>query len=201
MNKREFLDELKIHLEEAGVASSQGLIDFYDEAISDRMDAGMSEEEAVTKVESIDEIVKRAKLDMPMPVVVKNKIKESHKSAKKSGRGGIWIILSIIGFPVWFPLLVAAAAVLFSVYIVLWSLVISFFAVEFAFAISAVACFLLSFTSITGFIPLASFIALLGSALLLAGIALLLWKPLLISAKGMIYIVKAFVKSIKKLFI
>lgn len=201
MNKRAFLDDLKIRLEEAGIGSPQGMLDFYDEAISDRMDAGMSEEEAVAQVESVDEIVKKAKLDMPMPVVVKNKIIESHKSAKKNGYGGIWIVLSIIGFPVWFPLLIAVAAVLFSVYIVLWSLVISFFAVEFAFAISAVACFLFSLTSFTGFLPFASFIALLGFALLFTGFTLLLWKPLLISAKGMIYIVKAFVKRIKKLFL
>lgn len=201
MSKKEFLDELEIRLGEAGVASKKELVEFYDEAISDRVDAGMSEEEAITEIESIDAIIETAKLDMPMPVVVKNKIKESHESAKKSGHGGVWIALTIIGFPVWFPLLVAAGVVLLSVYIVLWALVISFFAVELAFAVVVVACFLASFTSIIGYIPVATSVALLGISFLFAGITIFMWKPLMMSGKGMISIVKAFVRSIKKQFV
>ena len=39
MKKSEFLEELGTRLAQVGPASSQELIDFYDEAISDRMDA------------------------------------------------------------------------------------------------------------------------------------------------------------------
>lgn len=43
-------------------------------------------EDAVAQVGSIDEIIKTVKLDMPMPAVVKTRIKESHESAKNNGQ-------------------------------------------------------------------------------------------------------------------
>lgn len=199
MKKSEFLEELGTRLAQVGPASSQELIDFYDEAISDRMDAGMSEEDAVAQVGSIDEIIKTAKLDMPMPAVVKTRIKESHESAKNKGHGGVWIALVVIGFPVWFPLLTAVAAVLLSAYLVLWTFVLTLFAVELSLAAAAVAGFLGALTIVAGYIPIVSAVFLLGASLLLAGITFLLWKPLLTLAKSVIGMAKSFVRSVKKI--
>ncbi len=199
MKKSEFLEELGMRLAQVGPASAQELIDFYDEAISDRMDAGMSEEDAVAQIGSIDEIIKTVKLDMPMPAVVKTRIKESHDSAKNKGHGGVWIALVVIGFPVWFPFLTAGAAVFLSIYLVLWAVVLSLFAVEFSLAAAAAASFLGALTIVTGHIPIVCSVFLLGASLLLAGLTLLLWKPLLTLAKSMIGMAKSFVRSIKKM--
>ena len=40
------------------------------------------------------------------------------------------IVLIALGSPLWVPLLIAALAVVFSLYVSLWSVIISFFAVQ-----------------------------------------------------------------------
>ena len=52
---------------------------------------------------------------------------------KKSSRN---IVLIVLGFPIWFPLLISGIAVLFSLYIVGWSIIVSLWAVVLALAVS-----------------------------------------------------------------
>ena len=79
MKKEEFLNELRIEL--AGLPEEDILdrIEFYSEAIDDRMEEGQTEEEAVRAVGGVDKAVKEVVSDTPITKLVKEKIKQRPK--------------------------------------------------------------------------------------------------------------------------
>lgn len=182
MNKAEYLDTLREKLTETAISNIDSRIEFYSEMIDDRMEDGMTEEEAVASMESIDSIVATSKLEKPITTLVKEKVKESKKKAEKSGHTGLWIVLAIIGFPVWFPLGIVFAAVFFSLYIVLWSMILVFFCVELAFGVTALGC-LLGSLIFWGSLNFPTVLCFIGCALVLGSLAFLLWNPILALCK------------------
>ena len=115
MNKEEFLAQLRSGLSALPLADTEERIAFYDEMINDRMEEGLSEEEAVRGVGAVDEIVKGALSDTSLSKLVREKVKPRRALRP-------WeIVLLAVGSPLWLALLIAAAAVLFSLYIVLWA--------------------------------------------------------------------------------
>lgn len=127
MNKAEFLAKLRRGLAGLSRREAEERVGFYREAIEDRMEEGLTEEEAVLAVGSFEEIVAAAR-------------RESVAAAgEEEPRSRVWLtLLLILGSPVWFSLLVSFIAVLFSLYVTLWSLVISLWAVAAALAVGAV---------------------------------------------------------------
>ena len=61
MDKKSFLDQLRERLSFLPASELERTLAYYSEIISDRMDNGMSEQEAVAAVGSIDEIVESVK--------------------------------------------------------------------------------------------------------------------------------------------
>ena len=125
MNRAEFLSALRAELERQYISGADNMTEYYDEMICDRMEEGMSEEEAVASLGSIEDIVNEALIDRPMTTIVRDRVKKSKDNAEKKGHGALWITLAILGFPVWFPLLIAAFAVGLSLYVTLWAVLIS----------------------------------------------------------------------------
>ena len=201
MRKEAYLDLLRMKLMEADIPGIDQMVDFYAEMIDDRMEDGMMEEEAVASMENIDSIVSQARADRPITDLVTARMKESHEAAKKEGHGTRWMVLAIIGFPVWFPLLVAFFAVLLAVYVSLWAVVIALYAVEFALGIGAAALFVGGFGVLFGWIPFVTFMAGWGIALMAAGLFLLLWKPISSLAGLLIRVIKATFQKIKGIFV
>ncbi len=201
MSREEYLGKLREKLEQNNIQGADAMMEFYEEAIADRIEDGMSEEEAVAAMEDPDEIVRSALLDKPIAALMANRVKERHKEASESGHGTLFVVLAVVCFPIWFPLLIAFFAVIFSLYIALWAVVVSIYAVELAFAICAVATLLGSFTFLMGQIPFATAIALIGCTCFFAGLTILLWKPIVAITKGMISLIKAVFRSIKKMFV
>ena len=201
MNKQEYLDALRDALEKQSISNIDNMIEYYDEMICDRMEDGMSEEDAVNSMDSIPDIVHEAVLDKSVPTLVKEKVKKSRDKAKSEGKEWIWILLAVLGFPVWFPLVLTFAILLFVFFLVFWILVGTLFIIVLALGISAVACFLTSFTVIFGYISFPGFVVSLGGALALAGITILLWKPIVAFAKVAAGFFKDIIISIKKKFI
>ena len=201
MRKEAYLDLLRMKLMEADIPGIDQMVDFYAEMIDDRMEDGMMEEEAVASMENIDSIVSQARADRPITDLVTARMKESHEAAKKEGHGTRWMVLAIIGFPVWFPLLVAFFAVLLAVYVSLWAVVIAMYAVEFALGIGAAALFVGGFGVLFGWIPFVTFMAGWGIALMAAGLFLLLWKPISSLAGLLIRVIKATFRKIKGIFV
>lgn len=123
MSKREFLAQLRKGLSGLPQDDIEERLTFYSEMIEDQMEEGLSEEEAVSAVGSVDEIVAQAVADR---VAVKT-VKESIQVKR---RLKAWeIILLVLGSPVWLSLAIVAVAVAFSLYLSLWSVILSLWAV------------------------------------------------------------------------
>ena len=126
MHKQEFLNALRERLSGLPESDLAERLSFYGEMIDDRIEEGLPEEEAVAQTGTVDEIARQILTETPLSRIVREKIKP-----KRSLRA--WeIVLIVLGFPLWFPLLVAAVAVVISLYAVLWSLLIALWAVEIA---------------------------------------------------------------------
>lgn len=146
-------------------------LNFYSEAIEDRMEEGLSEEDAVAAIGTADEIA----------VQIREEIKASQNSArsteskpKQKRRLRAWeAVLLALGSPIWLSLLLAACSIVISLYASLWAVVISLWA---AFA-SLAAC---SLYVVFGIIQICLGNALVGTAvigasLVLSGLAVFLF--------------------------
>ncbi len=129
MNKNDFIAELRKELNGLPDSDIERSIDFYREMIEDRIEDGMTEEYAVSELEAPAEIAKKVLSEMSISKLVKAKLRPSR------GLKGWEIALLILGSPLWLPLIIAFAAVLLSVYAVIWSLIVSLYCVDLSFAL------------------------------------------------------------------
>ena len=193
MRKQEFLDKLKGSLWAMPEADKQRSADYYSEMIDDRMEDGLSEEEAVAAVGDLDEIIKQILHETPRPPAT---VKKEQKNQKRSLE--VWmILLLVLGSPLWIPLLASAVSIVFSVYVSLWTVVIVLYAVAVAVGAAAIGCLVGSFFMIgrPGVIVVS-----IGAALLCAGLAILLFMLGNLAAKGMVALTKLAWQSAKQLF-
>ena len=189
MNKENFLTELGSALAGLPEDDVEKSLEYYSEMIDDLIEDGLSEEEAVADLGPIEEIRAQIIKDTPLPKLIKERVKS------KRSLNGLEITLLIVGFPIWFPLLAAAASVVFSLYVTLWSLIIVLFAVEISFAACAFAGIVAAplFFSL-GNIPSALF--LLGCGLFLAGLSVLWVFVCKWGVKFLIWLTRVFIKSL-----
>lgn len=194
MTKLEFLYRLEQGLSGMPKDDVKERINFYSEMIDDRVEEGLSEEEAVKEIGEVGEIVSQIINDTPLTKLVKEKIKPKRKL------GALEIVLLVIGSPLWVSLLIAFFAVIFSVYVTLWSVIISFWAVFAAFVASAVGIIiggaLISFFG-SGLIGA----ALIGAGLVLLGLSVLIFFACKLTTKVIIWLTKAMLLGIKKCFV
>ena len=165
MTKRKFLTKLKYNLYGLSRADRQRSLDYYAEMIDDRMEEGMSEEEAVAGIGTPDEAASQIFAELQPDAAGK-------ASASHSMRG--WeIALLILGSPLWLALLIALFAVIVAVLAVVLALYVSVWAVIFSLWASWLA---VGLTAVVG-IP-ASVVVLLtgkpGVGLFLLGCGLIL---------------------------
>lgn len=158
MDKRQFLTQLRKALAGLPQSDIEERLSFYSEMIDDRMEEGLSEQEAVAAVGSVEEIISQTIGDIPLAKLTKERVK-SNRQRK------IWeIILLVLGSPIWLSLGIAAVAVTFSLYISFWSVIISLWAV---FA-SLTGCFIGGLAA--GIVITCTGNALAGMAVLAAGL-------------------------------
>ena len=114
---------------------------------------------------------------------------------QKAGKRLRWweILLLVLGSPVWLSLIIAVAAVIFSLWISLWSVVISLYATAVALGASAIGCLLAVFFTFD--VPGSAAVAL-GAALICAGLTILIFMLSNLAAKGMVALTKITWKSI-----
>ncbi|MCR5740403.1 MAG: DUF1700 domain-containing protein, partial [Lachnospiraceae bacterium] len=170
MLKQEFLTQLRSGLEAASIEDIDECIEFYDEMISDRIESGMNEESAVAQMESIDSIISNYKAEKPVAKLIMDKVQKSHDDAKGKGKGALWIVLAIIGFPIWLPILIVVFALLLTLYIVLWCIVIAVFCVLVAIGAVALSGLFVFIMMFTGIVPWPLGIFSLGAGLFLGGL-------------------------------
>ena len=199
MKRIEFLNQLKAQLWALPEADIQCSLDYYSEMIDDRMEDGLSEEEAVAAIGDLDEIVKQILNETPRPPqVVKPAENQGQKKTQKQDNTKTWmVILLILGSPLWIPLITSAVATVFSVYVSLWAVVISLYAVFIALAASAVGCIVGSFFMIGS---MGKVMVAWGAALLCAGLAILFLLLSNLAAKGLVALTKLIWNSVTGIF-
>lgn len=190
MNKSEFILELAQKLSQLPREEAQERLNFYSEMIDDRIEDGFSEEEAVSGIGSTDEVMAQILSDIPLYKIVKEKI--------RPGRGlrAFEIILLVLGSPVWLSLIIAVAAVIFSLYAALWSVIISLWAVFVSLAACAVGgiaagvVFVCSGSGVTG-------AAIIGAGIVCAGLSVLFFYCCKAATKGTILLTGKIALNIK----
>ena len=194
MNKQEFLTQLRKELSVLPQKDIEEYLTFYTEMIEDRIEEGLSEEEAVSAVGSLEEIVKQTVSDTSLIKIAKERIKQKRQIKA-------WeIVLLILGSPIWLSLGLAVFAVIHSLYISLWAVIISLWAI---FA-STVACciggvlscivFTLSGNSVSGF-------AILAAGIVCAGLSIFMFYGCKTATNGILILTKKIAIWIKNCFI
>ena len=122
MNKREFAAELSRLIGALSDDDRQKSVDYYLEMIDDRMEDGMTEEDAVADIGTPAEIAVQILSEAPQHPYGMPKYEEPKRQLQ-----GWELALLIIGAPLWIPLLAAALVIVLSVYIVIWSVVIALY--------------------------------------------------------------------------
>lgn len=194
MNKQEFLLALRGGLSDLSEADIKASLDYYAEIIDDQMEEGIPEADAVASLGSVVTVAEQILLDMPLSKLVKARVKPKRRLRA-------WeIVLIAVGFPVWFPILVALAAVALALYVVLWSVVISLYSVD----VSLAACL---FGGIGGGIVLfitgnsLSALFLLGAGLVCGGLSIFLFFGCKAATKGTVLLAKQMLLGMKKCFV
>jgi len=182
MTKRQFLDELRARLSSLPQLDIEKTIAFYSEMIDDRMDDGLTEEEAVSKMESPAVIANRIISESNYPPVIVNQ--QPQKQKQKGNYTALWITLAVLGFPIWGSLLLTFICVVLTVYISIWAVIISLFAAAIALAVSAVGCMIAG--AVISSSSVFAFIFSIGAALVCAGISILMFIVSIAAAKGIV---------------
>lgn len=194
MSKQEFLAQLRKGLSGLPQDDIEERLTFYSEMIEDQMEDGVSEEEAVSAIGSVQDIAAQAVAETPLVKIAKERI----KSKRRLSAGEI--VLLALGSPIWLSLGIAAFAVILSLYISLWAVIISLWSVF----VSLTAC------SIGG-VPAcvifavggngASGVAMLAAGIVCAGLAIFMFYGCKAATKGTLILTKKIAIRTKNCFI
>ncbi|MCR5585515.1 MAG: DUF1700 domain-containing protein [Lachnospiraceae bacterium] len=198
MSKEEFLSALKTELERQNLSNVDNMLQFYDELICDRIEEGMTEEEATASLGSIQEIVKEVAWDKPVTTLVKEKVQQSKAKADNDGKGAIWIIIAVLGFPVWLPLAIVIVTCFAVICLLYWLLVLLAALVVLLIPLMAL-CFLIGgVTGFNGVSAVSRIFEEFGGALVLGSVSFLIFKPCLVFFKGTGTVFTKMLSGIKK---
>ena len=140
-------------------------MEYYSEMIDDYIESGYTSEEAVAKMGGVDNVAAQVLAGEQTPAY------DAYVVQKRKKNGLLWLV--ILGFPLWFPLLITAFCLVLTAAIALltlamvtpWSLVVSFGA-------SAIALFAAAPAVLVGE-GLAALALTVGAALILAALCIL----------------------------
>ena len=168
MTKKEFLEQLAGKLPQN---EREERLSFYSEMIDDRMEDGLSEEEAVASIDVAEE----------------NIPEEKPKSKRRLTAGEITLL--VLGSPIWLSLLIAAFAVAFSLYVSLWVILISLWAVFGSMAACGV-CLSLAGVGFAVGVNVPSGLAMLGCGFVCGGLSIIFFYGCHWATKGTMLLTK-----------
>lgn len=193
MNKAQFLQLLTEKLRQLPPEEIERQRAYYDELISDMMEDGLSEAEAVEKLGDLSAIADEILRDTPLPTLVKTRIRP------KNGWTTAAILVAILGAPLWIPLLLALLLTGFAVLCVIFAVIVSLFAAVLSLGLAGIVVLVKSVTLFTLGPSYALFS--LGAALLLLGLGCLGFLAAEYAAIGLFRGAKWLYAQLKDLFI
>ncbi|MBQ2818193.1 MAG: DUF1700 domain-containing protein [Clostridia bacterium] len=194
MSKKEFLAQLRKGLSGLPKEDIEERLAFYSEMIEDRMEEGLSQEEAVMAAGDAAEIAAQIVADTPLLIIAKERIRPRR-------RLNLWeVVLLALGSPIWLSLGIAAAAVIFSLYVSFWAVIVSLWAVFASFAVCAVGGILACVVFIAGGKNASGF-AMLAAGIICSGLSILMFMGCKAVSKGTLILTKKSVLWAKNCFI
>ena len=110
------------------------------------------------------------------------------------------ILLIILGFPVWFPLAVAAAAIVFALYISMWAVMISLWAVFGSVVGCSVGGVLAGIVFVFGENVLTGW-AVMGAGILCMGLSVFFFHGCKAATRGLLWMTKKSAGWLKRCFV
>ena len=191
MDKQEFLQELRTSLIGLPQADVEERLSFFAEMIDDRMEEGLTEQEAVAAIGSVAEVVAQIIGDTPLTKIVK----ENFKPRRRLGTGEM--VLLVLGSPIWLSLLISLFAVALSLYVSLWAVIASVWSVFASLACCALGGLAGGILFVcTG--DLWPGLAVIAAATVCAGLAIFAFFGCRAATKGVLRLTKASVLTVKK---
>ena len=188
MTKLDFLLALQEKLSGFPGDEVKERLHFYNESIEDRMEEGLTEEEAVAQMGSVDEIAQQIIGELPLTQPAKERL-SSRKTA-----------LLLLGSPIWLSLLISAVSVVLSVYVSLWAVVGSLWGVFASLAVSGTAC-VMAFPIIAMQDYFYSGLLSFGAGLFVLDLAIFAFFGCHYATKGIVFLTKKMVLLIKRAFV
>lgn len=194
MTKQEFLSTLGVKLSNLPRKDTAERIKFYEEMIDDKVEDGLSEEEAIAELGTVDEIYEQFVKELPLLKIIKERV-----TPKKKLSGGMIALIASTSI-IWFPLLIVGASLALSLYAVLWSLVLSVWAVFASLAIFAPASVISGIVSIFT-ANITQGLLLIGAGLVIAGLAIFTYYASMYVTKGSAILTGKSIIGIKNLIV
>lgn len=191
MNKKEYLDSIRSKLTGLPEKDINSAIEYYEEAIEDRIEDGLTEEQAINAVGTPEEIAEKILMDSSIPKLITAKAKP-----KRTLKG--WeIALIIIGAPLW--IIVGAWLLIMFLWVIL---------LLFSLILTIICCVLgVILGSLMGIAAAiaqlftgggASSLGLLGMCIMALGIGMLLVVPVKAAVTGLWELIAKFIRWVKR---
>lgn len=194
MSKQEFLAALREGLSGLPQNDIEERLTFYSEMIDDRVEDGLTEEDAVSEMGTVDDVVSQIVAEIPLSRLVKERVRP-----KRTLRA--WeIVLLTLGSPIWLSLLLAVLSVILAAYVMVWSAIVSLWAADVSLAagslevVLSAAVFTVRGNALTA-------AAMLGAGIFCAGLSIFLFFGCREATKGTLLLTKKTALAMKSLLI
>lgn len=194
MSKQEFLTQLRKGLYGLPQEDIEDRLAFYGEMIDDQIEEGLSEEEAILSIGSVENIVTQVIADIPLTKLARERIKPKRQMK------GCEIVLLAVGSPVWGSLLIAVFAIVFSLYLSMWAVIGALWSVFSSLVVCAIGCVVsgvglaVTVSGVSGLIAVAA-------GLLTGGLSIFAFYGCLAASRGGAFLTRKLPLWIKGIFI
>lgn len=192
MNKTEFLDALRRALGKLPSYEVEQSIAFYAEAIDDRVEDGMSEQDAVAALGPVRLIAAQIIAETPpVPRAI---------AKANTGSRTLNIVLLVVFSPIWVPLVLALVTAVVMVYLAIWLTIAALWVTVALLLLCAPLGFFALAWCLSQNYPLTG-LFVLGACLAVAGLGLFAWFGVLAASKGLISLTRSFGRWVKSRFV
>ena len=194
MTKFEFLTAVRSRLYGLPAEDVQRSLDYFAEMIDDRIEDGLSEEEAVAAIGTPDEAAASVLGDVSLTKIVATKIKPKRNLH-------VWeIVLLVLFAPALFGLTIAAIALIFYAYVTVFSIAIATFSCVLAFSVAAIASIAYApYLIVTG--SVLQGICYIGLVLVFIGLAILFFHLTMVLGKAASIMIKKMMTGLKRVIV
>ena len=192
MTKQEFLSELERALGKLPHAEVEQALAFYNEAISDRMEDGLSEAEALAGLGPVNEIAAQIAAESPpIPRAI---------ARANTGSRTLNIVLLAVFSPIWIPVVLALAAAALAVYVAIWAVIAALWAVDAVLVLMPFAGLAALTSTLGGGMPLPG-VFVFGLSLVSSGFGLVASFAVFWASKLLFRATRSFARWIASLFV